>query len=59
MLMNDTRPDVRVMSASFLLRHSEAKAVLEAEASKPGFVAFGARQALERWHDGTWALDPA
>ncbi|MDD9943821.1 MAG: hypothetical protein OXU20_22460 [Myxococcales bacterium] len=60
-LMDDTRPDVRVMSASFLLRYSEekAKAVLQQEASKSGLIAFGAQQALERWQDGTWALDPA
>ena len=58
--MDDSRPEVRVMAASFLLRHSEekAKAVLEAEASKPGLVAFDAQQVLERWQDGTWALDP-
>jgi hypothetical protein len=59
-LLDDSRADVRVMAASFLLRHAEekAKAVLSAEAEGPGLVAFGAQQALERWKDGTWALDP-
>ncbi len=58
-LLNDPRADVRVMAAAFLLRHSEekAKVVLSAEAEGSGLVAFGARQALERWNDGTWDLD--
>jgi hypothetical protein len=59
-LLTDERADVRVMAASYLLRHCEedARAVLEFEAEKPGLVAFGAKQALQRWEDGTWALDP-
>jgi len=60
MLMDDGRADVRVMAAAFLLRHSEEKAlsVLRREAQAPGLVGFGAEQALERWKDGTWSLDP-
>jgi hypothetical protein len=61
-LLADKRPDVRVMAAAYLLRHchSEARAVLEeAAASAGGLVGFGAAQALLRWQEGTWALDPA
>jgi Domain of unknown function (DUF2019) len=59
-LLTHDRADVRVMAAVFLLRHCEikAKAVLQREASGNGLVAVGAAQALERWKDGTWALDP-
>ncbi len=59
-LLDDTRPEVRVMAAAYLLRHSgdRARAVLESEAKGKGAVAFGAAQALQRWKEGTWALDP-
>jgi hypothetical protein len=59
-LLDDNRPEVRVMAAAHLLRHCEdrAKAVLEAESRGSGLVAFGAAQALQRWEDGTWALVP-
>jgi len=59
-LMADERADVRVMAAAFLLRHSEQEAlsVLRREANQPGLVGFGAQQALDRWKDGTWSLDP-
>lgn len=59
-LFTHDRADVRVMAAVFLLRHCEvkAKAVLQREADGKGLVAFGAAQALERWKEGTWALDP-
>ncbi len=58
-LLDDARPEVRVMAAAYLLRHSgdRARAVLEAEAKGKGVVAFGAAQALQRWKEGTWALD--
>jgi hypothetical protein len=58
-LFTDPRTEVRVMAASYLLRHCEADAkdVLEREAKGAGLVAFGASQALMRWEDGTWALD--
>lgn len=60
-LLADGRPDVRVMAAAFLLRHCTEKAtnVLEAESEGAGLIAFGAAQALERWREGSWALDPA
>jgi hypothetical protein len=60
-LMSHPRMDVRVMAAAFLLRHrtAEAKAVLEEAAKGQGLVPFGASEALKRWEEGTWALDPA
>lgn len=59
-LLEDGRPEVRVMAAAHLLRHcgERARAVLQAEARGSGLVAFGAAQALQRWKEGTWALDP-
>jgi Domain of unknown function (DUF2019) len=59
-LLRHERADVRITAAAFLLRHrtAEAQVVLEAEARGEGFSAFEARQALERWKEGTWALDP-
>lgn len=52
--------DVRVMAAAHLLRYrtAEARAVLEEAAKGTGLVPFGAQQALKRWEEGTWALDP-
>jgi hypothetical protein len=52
--------DVRTMAASFLLRYktAEAKAVLEDAARGEGMIAFASQQALKRWEEGTWALDP-
>jgi hypothetical protein len=50
--------EVRVSAAVYLLRYKtkEATRVLE-EAKVAGH--FGAEQALERWREGTWQLDPA
>jgi len=47
-LLSDGRADVRVMAASFLLRHSGEKArrILEAEAKGRGLTAVSAAQAL-------------
>jgi hypothetical protein len=52
--------DVRVTAAAFLLRYrtAEAKAVLEEAAKGEEMVPFEAQQALLRWEEGTWALDP-
>lgn len=60
-LFSHPRMDVRVMAAVFLLRHrtAEAKAVLQEAAKGQGLVPFGASEALKRWEEGTWALDPA
>ena len=59
-LLKHPRMDVRVMAAAHLLRHrtAEAKAVLEDAAQGEGMIPFGAQQALKRWEEGTWALDP-
>lgn len=59
-LLKHPRMDVRVMAAAHLLRHrtAEAKAVLEEAARGEGMIPFGAQQALKRWAEGTWALDP-
>jgi hypothetical protein len=60
-LFSHPRMDVRVMAAVFLLRHrtAEARAVLEEAAKGQGLIPFGASEALKRWEEGTWALDPA
>lgn len=59
-LLKHERMDVRVMAAAHLLRYrtAEAKAVLEEAARGKGLVPFEAQQALKRWEEGTWALDP-
>jgi hypothetical protein len=59
-LFKHPRMDVRVTAAACLLRHrtAEAKAVLEEAAKGEGMVPFEAQQALQRWEEGTWALDP-
>lgn len=59
-LLKHPRMDVRVSAAAFLLRHrtAEAKAVLEEAAKGEGMIPFEAQQALQRWEEGTWALDP-
>ncbi|WP_164021324.1 DUF2019 domain-containing protein [Pyxidicoccus trucidator] len=60
-LFKHPRMDVRVAAAAFLLRHrtEEARSVLEEAAKGKGLVPFEAQQALKRWEEGTWALDPA
>jgi hypothetical protein len=60
-LFTHPRMDVRTSAAALLLRHrtAEAKAVLEEAAKGKGLVPFEASQALKRWEEGTWALDPA
>ena len=59
-LLKHPRMDVRVAAAAFLLRYrtAEAKAVLEEAAKGQGMIPFEAQQALLRWEEGTWALDP-
>ena len=52
--------DVRTTAAAYLLRYrtAEAKAILEEAAKGKGLVAFESSEALKRWEEGTWALDP-
>ncbi|MFL5347223.1 MAG: DUF2019 domain-containing protein [Hyalangium sp.] len=59
-LLEHPRMDVRVTAAACLLRHrtAEAKRVLEEAAKGEGMIPFEAQQALQRWEEGTWALDP-
>jgi len=59
-LLQHPRMDVRVAAAAFLLRYrtKEAKAVLEEAAQGEGMGPFEAQQTLQRWEEGTWALDP-
>ena len=60
-LFDHPRPDVRSMAAAFLLRYrtKEALRVLKAVAKKePGFSAFCASEAIKRWKEGAWELDP-
>lgn len=59
-LLVHERPDVRVMAAAYLLRYRTADAmeVLRDAAKGSGLIAFEASQAMKRWEEGTWALDP-
>ncbi|RKH40098.1 DUF2019 domain-containing protein [Corallococcus sicarius] len=59
-LFEHPRMDVRVMVAAYLLRYrtQDATAVLKEAAKGEGFVPFKASQALKRWEEGTWSLDP-
>jgi hypothetical protein len=59
-LLLSEEPSVRVMAASFLLRHKEkeARAVLEEAVREGGMAGFEASQALARWSEGEWNLDP-
>jgi hypothetical protein len=61
MLLTHPRMDVRGMAAVYLLRYrtAEAKAVLLELSKGEGLAAFEASEALKRWEEGTWALDPA
>lgn len=61
LLMKEGRADVRGMAAAFLLRYrtDEARGVLKELAAEEGLAAFSARETLNRWEEGTWALDPA
>lgn len=60
-LFGHPRPDVRVMAAAYLLRYQTAEAleVLRQEAEGSGLVALEATEAIKRWEEGTWSLDPA
>lgn len=59
-LLSHPRMDVRTTAAAVLLRYKtkEAKAVLEEAAKGKGLIPFEAQEALKRWEEGTWALDP-
>lgn len=59
-LFTHPRADVRGMAAVYLLRHrtSEAQSVLKELAKGEGLAAFEASEALKRWDEGVWQLDP-
>ena len=59
-LFRHERPDVRVAAAAYLLRFRthEALSVLREAAKGSSMVAFEAGEAVKRWEEGTWALDP-
>ena len=59
-LLGDPSADIRAMAAAFLLRYKtkEAQRVLLDVAEGEGLAAFGASEALERWKEGDWHLDP-
>ncbi|QDE69442.1 hypothetical protein BHS09_22030 [Myxococcus xanthus] len=59
-LFANPRMDVRTAAAALLLRYktAEARAVLEEAAKGEGLIPFEAQEALKRWDEGTWALDP-
>jgi len=59
-LLRHERPDVCVAAAAYLLRHrtADATAVLREAAKGTGMVAFEASQAIKRWEEGSWTLDP-
>ncbi len=59
-LLEHQSPDVRVMAAAFLLRYrtEAAQAVLREAAAGEGMIAFEASEAMKRWKEGTWQLDP-
>lgn len=60
-LMSKTQPsDVRATAAAFLLRyrHDEARRVLTEIARGEGLISFEAGEALKRWAEGAWQLDP-
>lgn len=59
-LMEHPRLDVRVAAAGFLLRYrtDAALQVLRMASGGTGMIPFVASQAIARWEDGTWNLDP-
>jgi hypothetical protein len=59
-LLRDSRPNVRTMAAAYLLRYktAEALAVLRDASKGRGMIAFESSEAIKRWEEGTWQLDP-
>lgn len=59
-LLRDPRPNVRTSAAAFLLRYktAEALAVLREASKGTGLIAFESGEAIKRWEEGTWQLDP-
>lgn len=59
-LLTHERPDVRVTAAAYLLRYrtTDAIEVLREAAKGSGLIAFEASEAIKRWDEKSWALDP-
>ena len=59
-LLDHENPDVRSSAAAFLLRYCTDRAmkVLKEVSKMEGIVGFEASQAIQRWEDGEWELDP-
>ena len=59
-LLRDPRPAVRSTAAVFLLRYktADALAVLRELSKRRGMIGFEASEAIKRWEEGTWQLDP-
>lgn len=59
-LLKHPSSDVRTMAAAYLLRYRtrEALDVLRKEAAGQGLIAFESSEAIKRWEEGTWTLDP-
>ena len=59
-LFHHEDPGVRSMAATFLLRYKtdEALTVLRELSNGTGLVAFGSQEAIKRWEEGSWDLEP-
>jgi hypothetical protein len=59
-LLFDPRENVRVAAACYLLRYrnAESLAVLMRAAKGVGLAALEAGEAIKRWREGAWNLDP-
>ena len=59
-LFNHPNTRVREVAAVFLLKHrtEEALAILREVAKGHGLAALGASEAIKRWEEGSWNLEP-
>jgi len=51
-------PETQAAFGKLRHRTDDARRVLQELAQGEGFVAFSAGEALKRWEDGSWQLDP-
>jgi hypothetical protein len=59
-LLDHPDPEVRLMSACYLLRYKTADSmkVLQELSERSDMTGFGAIQCMKRWEEGEWQLDP-
>ena len=59
-LLDHDNPIVRIAASAYLLRYCTDRAmkVLKEVSQMGGIVGFEASQAIQRWEDGEWELDP-